>query len=75
MSLSSSAGFVPPNTPTGYVQTPRQLASLSRGGSRTSSESLPRYLITEFSSTIFGWIIVYTVSSLLLKNEVRGRGP
>jgi tyrosine-protein phosphatase non-receptor type 11 len=42
MSLSTSVGIVPPNTPTGYVQTPRQLASLCRGGSRTSSESLPR---------------------------------
>ena len=42
MSLSSSTCNVPPSTPTGFGQTPRQLVPLGRGDSRTSSESLPR---------------------------------
>lgn len=42
MSLSSSSTNVPLSNSTGYIQTTRQLASLSRVGSRTSSESLPR---------------------------------
>lgn len=42
MSLSTSGSNVPVNTTAGYIQTPRQLASLGRTNSRTSSESLPR---------------------------------